>query len=213
MVPGDGRPLPKSRGGTTLRRPVDFWTTGPSLGAGTPPHPPPHQASSPSPLSSDAVPTHQEPDSTEVPGGAAPLCQVSSHCKEPRIDPDIWAVRNLRKERLAHPPACSPSGCPRTIAPAPSPQMETHCTGFSCRRKPQKKGTSEENKIWLEFVEITQLLMSPKILKSKVPLRSIIQSILCPRGITNLKHLALMSAFSPRVSKVCKRQPRGVFPI
>lgn len=118
MVPGDGRPLPKSRGGTTLRRPVDFWTTGPSLGAGTPPHPPPHQASSPSPLSSDAVPTHQEPDSTEVPGGAAPLCQVSSHCKEHHIDPDIWAVRNLRKERLAHPPACSPSGCPRTIPPA-----------------------------------------------------------------------------------------------
>ena len=54
-----------------------------------------------------------------LPPGPAPL-QTSSR------DLEIRAVRNQRKERLVHPPCCSPGGCPRTI-PLPFPSGSQLC--------------------------------------------------------------------------------------
>lgn len=60
-----------------------------------------------------------------------------------------------------------------------------------------------------------KLLRSCKIkIKSAIwgPLRAIIQSVLGPGGIKNLRHLNLMPPLSLRVSEFYKRQTRGMFP-
>ncbi len=164
--PGHGPPLPKSKGGTTLR---GQWIFGnrPSLGAGLGDlhRAPPGRISLCTPLSLAAISTHPEPD---LGPQTSPLYLSAPHHQ----------VQLLLLPRTRHRPrylGCGlpkERGCWRTLPtvpqvvapeqyPGPALQWKPPAPAFSCRTKPQKERTQEKNQHVTGIVEIT-LLTSPE---------------------------------------------------